>query len=109
MKLICLITALFMICGCTRITFVNGKPQAATTEKHQHWHHNFANGLYEGSEKVELNSICHGKPWQTVTTEKSASNAIATTAVGLLVPGSVEVWSPKTVTVECFQATKNKA
>ena len=69
----------------------------AESVTYQQWHHNFFFALYEGSKPVNLVEICQQQDWQSVKTEVSFLNGLATTVVNYVAP----IWYPKTVDVSC--------
>ncbi len=90
------IVALLFLSGCTSIHFDNGNALAGqpTFEK---WHHNFGAALYEGSDPVNLKEECQGKEWNSVKTELTFMNGLASGFLNLIAP----VWYPKTVEISC--------
>ena len=94
---LCALAALLMQ-GCTQIYFDNGAvPDVQNTQKSRSWHHNWAIDLYESTDPVNLESRCRDGQWQTVKTEKSFLNGLASSAANQILP----IWYPKTVTVSC--------
>lgn len=85
------------ISACTTIHFDRTPSVAGSSQTHQQWHHNFALALYEGSKPVNLVEICPNGNWQSVQTELSFLNGLASLPVNLLGP----IWYPKTVDVTC--------
>ncbi len=105
MKKSFLLLSMLSISGCTTIHFDNG-PQNPTdkTMSIEQWHHNFAGGIYEGSKPVNLEKSCEGKTWNSVQTQLSVMNNIASGLVNVVGP----IWYPKTVTIACKNITEKK-
>lgn len=99
MKQVYLTMMALLLSGCTVITFENGQvlEKAQSTEA---WHHNFANGLFEGSEPVNIKTTCTASKWQSVTTSLTPQNALAAMFINSYTPG-IELWKPKTVEIAC--------
>lgn len=83
--------------ACSTIHFDRHSSTSATPHKYQHWHHNFAFALYEGSKPVNLVEACPQGNWQSVQTEVSFINGLASLPVNFFGP----IWYPKTVDVSC--------
>ena len=95
-KTVLLAACLSVATGCTSIHFDNGTEQSNQAAKEQ-WHHNFALALYEGSEPVNLKANCDGGQWQSVETQLSFVNGLASSAANVIAP----IWYPKTVKTKC--------
>ncbi|MCD1597931.1 Bor family protein [Rheinheimera aquimaris] len=83
--------------ACSTIHFDRNTDKQAESVTYQQWHHNFFFALYEGSKPVNLVEICQQQDWQSVKTEVSFLNGLATTVVNYVAP----IWYPKTVDVSC--------
>lgn len=83
--------------ACTTIHFDRTASSAGSKLTHQQWHHNFALALYEGSQPVNLVEICPNGSWESVKTELSFINALASLPINFIGP----IWYPKTVDVSC--------
>ena len=83
-----IILSILLLSGCTTINFENGAAsnKEYTSEK---WHHNVVLGLIEVSDPVDLEKECANKEWDTVQTEVSFLNGLASTAVNFFFPDLV--------------------
>ena len=96
MKKIALIIAL-CLSGCTTIHFDNGTDVSGLANAPK-WHHIGILSLVEFSAPVNLETECGNKEWNSVQTELTFLNGLASSIVNSVVPAA---WSPKTVEVTC--------
>ncbi len=87
-----------VISGCSTMHFTKGSLPMGPRVTVESWHHNFALSLYEASEPVNPNEKCFHGEWDSVKTEVSFLNFLATQATANL----TTIWDPKTVTVSCL-------
>lgn len=92
-----------LLSACSTIHFDRNNANSATSQTYQQWHHNFAFALYEGSKPVNLVEICPNGTWQSVQTEVSFINGLASLPVNFFGP----IWYPKTVDVSCAASSNN--
>ena len=95
------VTAMLILSvGCSTIQFENGKSSSALY-KNSEWHHLAAFTLLEASDPVDLHDRCNGKPWETVTTERTFLNGLAGMVDSLII--GIDLWEPWTVEYSCLE------
>lgn len=96
-----LILLTLSLSGCSTIHFDRGQPvDPRLTDSQKTWHHVIAADLVEVSDPVNPQARCGQRSWQSVKTETTFFNGLASSLVNVFGP----IWYPQTVVVECNRA-----